>query len=180
MGQIFAYSLTSSILLAAMYLVYKWILSSENYHRINRAVLLLIYVVAICIPVVMPAVSDSVNTQLVRGAVEIGPLAAIDSGQQPAGEVPAHTWLRWVVWLYLAGIGVVLLLTAINLKTLLGIIVNGDKVVISGRKVVVTDSVRYAPFSFGSAIVMSRQDYANGAEMILRHESGHVELHHWA
>ena len=42
MGTIFAYSLTSALLLATMYLVFKWMLAGENQHRYNRAILWLI------------------------------------------------------------------------------------------------------------------------------------------
>ncbi|MDE5979370.1 MAG: hypothetical protein K2G84_04970, partial [Muribaculaceae bacterium] len=50
MGQLLAYSLTSAILLACLYLVYKWILSSENYHKVNRLVIWSIYLAALGLP----------------------------------------------------------------------------------------------------------------------------------
>ena len=57
MGQIFAYSLMSALVLTLMYLVYKWILSGENQHGYNRAVLLGIYSISFAAP---PVYSDIV------------------------------------------------------------------------------------------------------------------------
>ena len=35
----FAYSLSSSLLLAVMYMAYKWMLASERQHAFNRVIL---------------------------------------------------------------------------------------------------------------------------------------------
>ena len=50
MGHIFVYSIESSLLLAAMYLAYKWALASERQHAFNRLVLWSIYAMALGLP----------------------------------------------------------------------------------------------------------------------------------
>ena len=56
MGEIFSYSIASGILLAAMYLIYKWMLAGENQHRYNRAVLWSIYGASAILPLIIPAI----------------------------------------------------------------------------------------------------------------------------
>ena len=59
MGQVFAYSLVSALVLTLMYLVYKWILSGENQHGYNRAVLLGIYAISLAAPLFIAAIMVS-------------------------------------------------------------------------------------------------------------------------
>lgn len=58
MGAIFAYSITSSILLTAMYLIYRCMLAGENQHAYNRAILWCIYISALIVPIIAPAISE--------------------------------------------------------------------------------------------------------------------------
>ena len=46
MGTLFTYSLSSGIILMALYVIYKWLLAGENQHAYNRTIILCIYVVA--------------------------------------------------------------------------------------------------------------------------------------
>lgn len=54
MGSIFAYSITSSILLMAMCLIYKWVLAGENQHGYNRIILWAIYLCSLSLPILIP------------------------------------------------------------------------------------------------------------------------------
>lgn len=47
MGILLSYSIYSAIILALLYLTYKWVLAGENQHRANRAILLSIYAVSL-------------------------------------------------------------------------------------------------------------------------------------
>lgn len=50
MCTIFAYFLTSSIILTSMYLIYKWALADENQHAYNRAIIAVIYFCTATVP----------------------------------------------------------------------------------------------------------------------------------
>lgn len=52
MGELMSFTLTSGIILLSMYLPYRLLLAGEKQHRLNRVILLAIYMAAIVIPLV--------------------------------------------------------------------------------------------------------------------------------
>lgn len=105
MGQLLAYSLTSSILLACMYLAYKWVLSSENYHKVNRLVLWLIYIAAMGFPSLWRWLSGILSVKSVDSAMAIDinleafPLEFVEEQSSP-GMCVSPFWYGfiWPVW----------------------------------------------------------------------------------
>lgn len=177
MGSLLSYSISSAIVLALLYLTYKWVLASENYHRLNRAILWTIYAVALCITP-LAGLTDS----LIPAAEVTAPVIGIDMPvaiAAVAADPSPGAWLIWLVALYAAGVVTVAAMTLWNLARLVSITGRGRRVDIDGHKVVLTDENGLAPFSFGRTIVIPRRDYAESGTMIFRHERSHVELHHW-
>ena len=179
MGQLLAYSLTSSILLACLYLVYKWALSSENYHKVNRIVLWTIYLSSLGLPLVwktLPLIFASAPaSQVVMIDIDPIPIVAVDVDESS----PSDYWIFMAVCAYLVGMGVVVMLTAANFVKLYGIIRRGEKITVDGRKVILTDDDSVAPFSFCKTIVIPRVDFRQYGPMIMMHEKSHVEFCHW-
>lgn len=177
MGQLLVYSVSSSVILAVLYLTYKWFMASENYHSVNRGLLWAIYVVSFCAMPVLDAIMSMLHGAVGAHGVKIGPLVGFVADEAPAaGGMPL--WFAWFAGVYVCGIAVTFVLTVSNLVRLSVIIARGEQAMVGGRAVVITDSVKYAPFSFGNKIVIPREDIAVCGQLILKHESGHVELHH--
>ena len=177
MGTLLSYSVSSAIVLALLYLTYKWVLASENYHRLNRAILWSIYIVALCIVPLSGGVDRLMPAQEVTpayiGIGELVPLGAVSVAPSPAA------WLGWLAVIYLAGAATVTAMTLWNLLRLVAIIRRGARIEADGVSVVLTRDSTLAPFSFGRTIVIPENDFRESGAMILRHERSHVELHHW-
>ena len=111
MGQLLAYSLTSSILLACLYLVYKWALSSENYHKVNRMVVWTIYLSSLGLPLVwktLPLVFASApSSPVVTIDIDSIPIVAVDIEESS----PSDYWIFMAVCACLVGVGGVGMLT---------------------------------------------------------------------
>ena len=103
MGAVFSYSLYSSILLALLYLSYKWALAGENQHVYNRTALWLTSAVALlALPVMNSAsslwtASPGVMPEIELGEMEMSFIADEEPARQPV-------WLTALLWTYLAGI----------------------------------------------------------------------------
>lgn len=177
MGTLLSYSVSSAIVLALLYLTYKWVLASENYHRLNRAILWSIYIVALCIVPLSGAIDRLMPAQEVTpaymGIGELVPLGPVSVAPSPAA------WLGWLAVIYLAGAATVTAMTLWNLLRLVAIIRRGERIEADGVSVVLTRDSTLAPFSFGRTIVIPENDFRESGAMILRHERSHVELHHW-
>ena len=108
MGDILSFTLTSGIILLCLYLPYKLLLARENQHRLNRLILLGMYLLAIIVPLLKPVsffVRNTDSTPSVAGAVaniEIGPL----TGGIIESETPG--WTRIVLWIYVIGMVITL------------------------------------------------------------------------
>lgn len=183
MGSVLSYSLYSSILLALLYLTYKWMMAGENQHRYNRAALWIIYAVALfALPVGnrLSGLTASVPVPM--------PLAEIDMADLMAGmdevviaEVPHQPiWLTILLWVYLGGVVFTIGQTLWVGMRLRRIITRGEEVGRYGNKVViVTDDEGIAPFSWCRYVVMNRADWNENGDMILVHELQHLGLRHW-
>ena len=179
MGHLLSFSIVSSILLTTMYLAYKWALSSENYHRVNRVILWSIYIVSLF---AMP-LSDPISHFVTRGDVATSPGMDIDSivalELVDIATPQTFPWLEALTWVYTAGIAITFLLTVANFIRLTCIIRKGEQVTVCGRKVTLIDDDTIAPFSFCHTIVIPKADFINHGEVIFLHEKSHVELCHW-
>ncbi len=76
-------------------------------------------------------------------------------------------------------------MAAVALRTLLtwlrlaSIVRRGQKIEREGYTLVLTDSDRYAPFSWMRYIVLPRKDFDDGSDAIATHELTHVRALHW-
>lgn len=179
MGRLFAFSLSSSILLAILYLTYKWMLASENYHRLNRTLLWSIYLIALGGLPLFDAVSGMFTSIPVENTgIRFDGLVAVGF-ETEAEDSSSAVMYRWLTGFYVTGALIAGILTSFNFLRLINIICRGERYMVQGRKVIVTESSRFAPFSFGRYIVLSKSDFNDSPDMIMLHEKCHVELHHW-
>ncbi len=177
MGQLFAYSLMSALVLTLMYLVYKWILSGENHHGYNRAVLLGIYSISFAAPPFIPTLSHMLD----RGPDEHGTVAVgmptVEFGTVDSAAPSVLATVLTVV--YFSGVCAVVVATCYSALRLNNIIRKGERYDRDGFTLVVHDDNSLAPFSWRNYIVMNRKDFAESGDLILAHETKHVNARHW-
>lgn len=176
MGTIFAYSIASSLLLVALYLPYKWLLSRLKQPTLNRFMLMAIYVVALSAwPIAKILRGSGAASALSVTDVDFGEMAVnvVENGSQ-AGS-PA--WIDWCFLLYVAGVAVTVLITLYSVAKISRVIRRCHHVEVNGDSVLVSDDEKLTPFSIFSRIIIPRKDLSDGA-MIVAHEKVHVRRHH--
>ena len=178
MGQLFSFSLASSLVLTALYLPYKWLLSAEKMPWQNRLTLLSVYLLAlVAVPVAGMAGSGSAQALAdvdVTGLVPGGVVAAADGSQG------LSLW-NVLLGVYVCGIAVLLfwgVAIAMRLRSVLAATVPAD---VDGTEVLVSGDRALAPFSIGDRIVVSVEDMESPClPLVVAHERIHVRFCHWA
>lgn len=174
MGHLLTYAISAALPLLAMYIVYKWLLASENQYRYNRVVLLSIMLCAFILPAVNVLVqqfaSHNATVRLMSPLPQ--PSIADDYAAQPS------VWPRIALIVYLAGITAVVIHTAIVWLRIARITASGTKIH-DGRYIIVLTDDKVAPFSWHRYIVMSQSDYKQAGVMITAHEKQHIDRQHW-
>lgn len=180
MGTIFAYSLTSALLLATMYLVFKWMLAGENQHRYNRAILWLIYTLSLTLPALIPALKHLTETASNQTGIT-GIEQAIEIGMPSASIAEAEPLLlpRILLAIYIAGAAAAAVYTVFVAIKLHATISKGEKMPHGRYTLAITPDTRIAPFSWCCYIVMSRSDFETSGEVITLHETRHLDARHW-
>lgn len=175
MGHLLTYAISAALPLLAMYIVYKWLLASENQYRYNRVVLLSMMLCAFILPAVNVLVqqfaSHNATVRLMSPLPQ--PSIADDYAAQPS------VWPRIALIVYLAGITAVVIHTAIVWLRIARITASGAKIHDGRYIIVLTDDDKVAPFSWHRYIVMSQSDYKQAGVMITAHEKQHIDRQHW-
>ena len=166
MGHLLTYAISAALPLLAMYIVYKWLLASENQYRYNRVVLLSIMLCAFILPAVNVLVqqfaSHNATVRLMSPLPQ--PSIADDYAAQPS------VWPRIALIVYLAGITAVVIHTAIVWLRIARITASGTKIHDGRYIIVLTVDDKVAPFSWHRYIVMSQSDYK---------QKQHIDRQHW-
>lgn len=175
MGVFSAYVFVAGLILLASYIIYKWLLSTENQPSFNRFVLLAIYILAFA---VWPAVGIvNGDSSAFQGTVAIGHATAgiLDATRDSGVSV-------WTVllWIYIAGMIVTSVWTLIVAIKLARIVASGEKIHMAGATLVFIDRDGIAPFSWGRYVVMGRGANEDETAMILCHERAHIRCMHYA
>ena len=174
MGAIISYSLVTSVLLAALYMTYKWLFAGEQQTRYNRAVLWSIYLLAFTAVPITNFIAEAVAPSPATGQhLEVGQLTAVIADDTALPD------LKWIAVVWMAGAALATFLTLITALRLIRIIHSGRRIRHDGYTVVLTDDTSTAPFSWYRYMVMSANDYAEGTSLIVRHELAHIRHRHW-
>ena len=172
MGTLFSYSLFAGIFLAAGYMAYKAVLSSEKQPGLNRAALLGIYALSL---LALPLMSIDLHRD-VAAVQEIELLPVTGIAVETAAPA-APLWPRVALAVYLAGAAAVALWTVVAILRLATLLHAGRHDKREGYTLVVLNT-NVVPFSFMRYIVMSETDAAN-ADMVIAHELAHLRCRHW-
>lgn len=177
MGTLLSYSITVAIFLLPMYLIYKWLLAHETFHRFNRMVILLFYIVALSAAPVMTIVERfSVEVVTPQMAFDINNLM---NKAHVINDNSVSVWMMVLLAVYLLGCMVMTIRTLCVWTKIARVIIGGEKQSQGDCTLVITDNSLIAPFSWMRYVVMSREDYSQAEEMILTHEKQHLRCRHW-
>ncbi|MDE5875077.1 MAG: M56 family metallopeptidase, partial [Muribaculaceae bacterium] len=167
MIQLFQYSLAISVALITLWLIYRLVVANTKNFRLNRTVLIIIYIVSLLCSL-LPYAADMVTPEVVSS--------------EPAGTINIQTALSFrtihllsLVWI--SGATACLLLTTIGLIRIMILKRMCEKVRRDDITVYLSDNP-VAPFSIGNFMIMSRNDMKDDSDMILLHEKGHISNHH--
>lgn len=177
MGELMSFTLTSGIILLSMYLPYRLLLAGEKQHRLNRVILLAIYMAAIVIPLVRPVALPGIS------GIEAGAATAetgIAIGRLSGGltEHSGTAWMRVLLWIYIAGAAVALVRLVWAYVRLTVIIRKGKKIKMNGYTLVVTANKNFSPFSWRGYVVVEKISDATEYPAIMIHEMRHLSSCH--
>ena len=180
---ILSYSLISSVILCFGYLAYRWLMAGESQHSLNRNTLLMIYVVSLAAPIILLTILLHHPSGLPgSGMVEIGELTGgmIGADGRPAFSMTSGNVLTLVYRIYIGGAALTAVYFLFGLGMLARLISRGEKTEFGTFSLIlVEDTCKTAPFSWGRSIVMTRRDYEECGDMILVHEHAHLCHRHW-
>lgn len=178
MGSLLSYSIASSVVLTALYLPYKWLLSGEKMPWQNRLTLLSVYFIAILAVPMAGHIGAESATAL--GTVDVAGLVPAGVDASDVGSEGLSLW-NVLLCVYLGGIAVLLFCGAVimvRLRSVLSMTVSLD---MNGTEVSVSPDNTLAPFSIGRRIVVSEEDLKSPClPLVVAHERVHVRLCHWA
>ena len=172
MGEWISYTIVAGVVLLALYIVYGWLLAAENQPRFNRAVILSCYAVAAVVPLIGRI--SWPETALAGTEVAIGdPMVTVAEGTDEAA-----LWPLVVTGVYLAGVVAVFIGTLTAWWRLHRITRKACLTPCGRYTLAVIDDDDIAPFSWNRYIVMSSSDYAENGEVIIVHETAHLDKGH--
>ena len=186
------YAIKSIILLSIMYIPFLLMLRNESFFRFNRVVLLVIVVLSLVLPLCDVHVlslnlftaeaQENVMVDVGIPVYVVDDASVADAGEGMAEETSFLSSVNWwavAAWIYIIGMAVTICIKLVQLVMLYRTIHRG--VLWTERK----DGVRIychagdiTPFSWFNTIVISENDYEENAQVIIRHEMGHIVNYH--
>lgn len=170
------YALRTALCLALFYLFFKWVMSRDTLHRLNRVVLLTAVVVAFLLPVCRVTI------------IEVIPRPEPMAFELPAEEIVTTLPNDGIAWQQV--VGALFLLAMVVMVGRMGVATlsvwrtirrlkrSAEEVhEVEGATIIVA-SEELSPFSWGRYIVLSARDMAENGEAILNHELAHIRLGH--
>ncbi len=176
MGAFVSYMMQVTLVMSMLYLVYRWVLASTTFHRLNRMALLSIYLLAWLLPGV---VSIGFSIKEGAGVAEVGfPVAIVYAGPDTPGAESGFDWFRLMLWVYIGGVAVVTAYTLAGAVRMAKILRSGTRRAMQGYIEIVTERAP-GPFSWGRYVVLRPCDCDESMPMVVEHELTHLRLWHW-
>lgn len=182
------YILKSVIVLSLLFVPYALMLRKDSFFRFNRMMLLLIMLLSLCLPLMnlpifnLSFLSFDSKPEIIFGMPVVtavdGQTAGAHAASSSASEGGVSPWAV-ATWIYIAGMCIVALVKCGQAVVVWRRIHQG--VVWKEKKdgaVVYCHIDPVPPFSCFNAVVISEDDYEKNADVILRHELGHVKHRH--
>lgn len=179
-----------ALLIAAFYLFYKWLLSRETFHRLNRRILVASLLLAAMLPLVVVTIHRTVEIQGNAPAVSdfhAGKAVTAAAGTVPAADTAADRQRNPLHMLngpailfaiYAAGVLTVLFHTLLSIFRIGRLIRRGEHHRDTDGTPVIVTRKDFAPFSWMRWIVLSREDFQEACSFVLAHEKAHLSFGH--
>lgn len=182
MGTFFVYILKSALCLAAYYLFYKLLMSSDTFHRFNRFALVTLLLCSMALPLLQFNLETTPEVVTGSAEIDLSGLAMVEA----VTEVETPLWTKLVavlILVYLLGIVFFALRTLVSYLSLWRLIRRCEERPLptafahaKARLMVTQDSV--SPFSWMHYVVVNERDLQENERAILLHELGHIANHH--
>ena len=176
MTDFFLYLSCSTLALAALYLLYKVLMSYETLHRFNRVLLLGFVVLSAVLPLCRIEVVEELPA--VEPVEFVAPMT--DSVVYEVAEPFNYTALLQMAFfaLFLLGVVVMIARLVISIMSVKRIIRSGEQQYLEGGVTLTIVDKPISPFSWFGHIVVSRADIEQNRDIILTHEMAHIRLRH--
>ena len=176
MTDFFIYLSYSTLSLAALYLLYKVLMSYETLHRFNRVLLLGFVVLSAVLPLCRIEVVEELPA--VEPMEFVAPMT--DSVVYEVAESFNYTALLQMAFfaLFLLGVVVMIARLVISIMSVKRIIRSGEQQSLEGGVTLTIVDKPISPFSWFGHIVVSRADIEQNRDIILTHEMAHIRLRH--
>ena len=176
MNDFFIYLSYSTLALAALYLLYKVLMSYETLHRLNRVLLLGFVVLSAVLPLCRIEVVEELPA--VEPVEFVAPMT--DSVVYEVAESFNYTALLQMAFfvLFLLGVVVMIARLVISIISVKRIIRSGEQQSLEGGVTLTIVDKPISPFSWFGHIVVSRADIEQNRDIILTHEMAHIRLRH--
>ena len=171
----------SAILLMLLYSCFFIFLSKETFHRFNRIMLLGIMLASVVIPVFRITTEHPTfineEFQHLQTFINETPYAVAPSYDVYEKD-EGTTWVQALVWTYMAGAAVMIIITIVQVVSLMRFMRGGLRHTDTQGNTVILLKGDFPPFSIFRYIVMSVNDYEYSRKYILAHEQAHIRLGH--
>ena len=176
MTDFFLYLSCSTLALAALYLLYKVLMSYETLHRLNRVLLLGFVVLSAVLPLCRIEIVEELPA--VEPVEFVAPMT--DSVVYEVAESFNYTALLQMAFfaLFLLGVVVMIARLVISIMSVKRIISSGEQQSLEGGVTLTIVDKPISPFSWFGHIVVSRADIEQNRDIILTHEMAHIRLRH--
>ena len=172
------YVIKAAITLALLYCCFFLFLSKETFHRFNRCMLVGIMLVSLVMPLFHFTTEHptALNEEVyqMQNYIQYDTTPIVVTAQQTRG----ITWIQALTWIYLAGVAIMLILTLVQVISLIRFMCSGVRHTDSQGNTVILHNNDAPPFSILRYIVMSVKDYESSRQYILTHEQEHIRLGH--
>ncbi|MBQ4277499.1 MAG: M56 family metallopeptidase [Bacteroidaceae bacterium] len=178
----------SAVTLALLYCCYHLLLSKSTLHRANRCLLLAILMVSVAAPAVhIPTTHpvafniEAMMKESMPSAEAANMTADVATNMQDAAPVapqPVVDVASVLMWIYLAGVVVLLAVRIVQLVRLVRFMRRGIRHTDYAGHTVVLFPGNVMPCSIFRYIVMSVSDYEHNRALLLAHEREHIRLGH--
>jgi TonB family protein len=179
MGTLFVFSLKASVMLAALYTVYKIAFRNSTQHDHNRTMLLSIVTISLlCSPIL--ALVETLRSAAQVSDIEIGKLgmAIVNDNTTATATASGIDFATIAITIYAIGVIITLCATLYNIAQLALLIARGQRST-EDRRIIIANS-KYGSFSWFGYIIMTEEDYHNNYAVISCHERQHIQLRHSA
>ena len=164
-----------ALVIAAMYITYKIIMSREKYYAINRATILSSVAVSFVIPLVkLPFLDKEVYVEAETFAPEID-LEPVAMAIEPEQQI---SFTEIIPYILAVGIALFFIKYIVTTLSIIGKVAFSHKITLrEGVKLIISETIK-SPVSWIKYIFMNSHDYQENSREVLTHEMAHINHRH--